>query len=371
MKRFLSSLTLLLALVTTSAIAGIVTDSANIFGPRREEVAYGLEGLPVSVDTFVKAPSEGLKAYADTKAASNAPGFAIVITTQPREWRVSMSPVGLASSEGVRLAGERMVTQFKQGRFSEGVIALAHELVQLSRPPAPRVAAQVAPESVVSTDVASPEPHSQVGLTICLILGLTFVASGVVFWLVRRADAKAAEEKIAFEKAAKEQETYRAEQKKKQREREEREAIRAAKETEAIKKKVDAVTPSQKKEAEKLWGSYSDEERRRVIYRASSYGGCSSYCSGAGYDPIVFWLMYSTFSQSNNAAAATAHLPEPTPAPRASSSDDSYRSSSSSSSNSSSSDYSSSSSSSSFGSFDSGGGTSFSSSDSSGGGGSW
>lgn len=304
-----------------SAFAGPLNDSANVFGPRAKEVSNAIASIPVTIETRVDVPPGGLKAYADAQA-SETRGFYVVITTQPREWRVSMNPVGLASSEGVRLAGDAMVARFKRGQFAEGAIGLAQELVRLTQPkPAAvaqrRVEAVVAPKGMSDTEI------------VLWIVGGSVATVLVVWWIVWALNRRAA-----------------------RLERERRERWTPPVSSRSAPKSVSKPDPV---EAQRVFDSYTPEQRRTIIEERHHH----HYSSGASTDPLMFYLLMNSAMQPHVHAAPVYHAPayrapDPEPERRRESSSDSYSPPS----------YDSGSSSS----FDSG---SSSSSDSSGGGGSW
>lgn len=72
-------------------LSGSLDDKANIFGPDGAKVRAALDGRAVWIETLVAQP-DGLKAYADDKIKGlTNRGFLVVITTQPRSWRISMT----------------------------------------------------------------------------------------------------------------------------------------------------------------------------------------------------------------------------------------------------------------------------------------
>lgn len=336
--------------LTSSAFAGQLVDSANIFGPRSGEVAGVLASLPVSVETRVNTPAEGLKNYADAKAERN--NFYVVITTQPRGWRISMNPVGLASSESVRLAGDRMTVKFRQGDFAGGVENLARELEKLTHPVS---VIHYAPTAAVIPDSSAMEEGTKWFLWIMGgVLAFIVVCCLTVWFIERRKKKKEEEQKIAN-------------------------SINAA--------RAKKPTKTEQAAAQAMYDSYTPAQRERVSVQ---YGNHPYYHSSILTDPFMFYWFMTTVNQPHYGYVNPGYGYAPTspnynvqsdPAPSSGSSWFSSPSSSSSSSDSSgassssSSSYSGGSSSSSYdsgsssSSYDSG--SSSSSSDSSGGGGSW
>jgi len=91
------------------------------FSCHSPEVESAITTLPVWIETRADTPPGGIKAYADSAVAETTTrGFYVVLTTHPREWRISMNPPDIASPEGVRLAGDAMGTRFTQQSFLGG-----------------------------------------------------------------------------------------------------------------------------------------------------------------------------------------------------------------------------------------------------------
>src|SRR5262245_36595903 len=121
----------LLLATTLAATAGTLQDNANLFGPDAARVNAALVNSKVWVESMVQKPSD-IKSYADTRIAQLGDGFLILITTQPKAWRISMNPVGLAASPRTEDVGNRMASKFKQGRMADAVITAATELTALT-----------------------------------------------------------------------------------------------------------------------------------------------------------------------------------------------------------------------------------------------
>lgn len=341
-------MSLLAVAICASAFAGQLIDSANIFGPRSGEVAGVLAPLPVSVETTVNTPAEGLKTYADSKAERN--NFYVVITTQPRAWRISMNPIGLASSESVRVAGDRMTAKFKQGDFAGGIENLARELEKLTH--------SVATVHYAPAAIAVEQTMDEGVKWFLWIMGgvIAFIIiCCLTVWFIERS-------------------------KKKKEEKARQDSINAK--TAAYLAGTKKPTKAEQAKAREMFDSYTPEQRERVSVQ---YINHPYYHSSILNDPFMFYWFMTTINQPHYGYAANPGYGYAAPAPSSptqsdpvpssgsswfsspSSSDSSGASSSSSSSDSSSysPSYDSGSSSSSF---DSG---SSSSSDSSGGGGSW
>lgn len=317
MESFLRTLAIAVA-ISASAFAGQLIDGANVFGPDGARVQNAIAKKQVWIETFVNAPAPVLKEYADSKVRTlTKGGFLVVITTQPRQWRISMNPVGLASSEAVRKAGDEMVAQFRKGKHADGAIALVAAL----------------------TD---PEDNSWI---IWVSIGAGTLIIAVSVWALRR-NRKREEEAFRKQKA---------------------QTFRASNVHEATPPpSANVATPQA---AQDCWNRYTPREREVIIERYRDHPG---YSPSALSDPLVFWMFMNQMSLSANSGHVHHYYEPPTqsfgsPHRNTSSDDDSRRHSSSSDS-----------SPSSFSSFDSGGSSSSSdfggggsSSDSSGAGGSW
>ncbi len=245
MKTLKTILTLFLTAICVGA--GTLNDGANIFGPDSGKVADALRDKPVWIETAVKTPIAGLKSYADEKVGilTNR-GFLVVITTQPRAWRISMAPAGLASSEATRMAGDAMTEKFKHGKFSEGGIELAQKL----------------------TDLSNPE-KAKAGSGAFLFWGVIFVVVFVLlvvifFLLISRRDRLI-----------------------KERER----AARESAERESVKFTPESLTASQKRKAEKLFNKYTPAERQQM---AVQYSGSPGYNASMTDSPFFWWWLMST-----------------------------------------------------------------------------
>ena len=137
-----------------SASAGELIDQENIFGADADAVGE-VPGAAARVG--------GLKAYADQRVAAVTPrGYYVVVSTHPREWRISMNPTTLASPEAVRQVGDRMASRFREGRFRFAGINVARELAALPEPNTMSVAASHASTNTATwTGAASTErPHA-------------------------------------------------------------------------------------------------------------------------------------------------------------------------------------------------------------------
>lgn len=305
-------LTVFLICCAAQLPAGTLTDSANVFGPQVSMVSEHLKTVPVWIETAVATPDGGLKEFADGKVKTLTDrGFLVVITTQPRAWRISMTPTGLASSEATRLAGEAMAKEFKRGNFAEGAIAMADALTALT----------VKKGATDWTWV----------LAGCLVATLLIVFVIWVCWMLRP----------------------------------QRKAASGAGDARP-------QTRTEREQAERVFSKYSPEERRTMAYE---YRRSPRYSSGVFDDPLMFYLLMESVNHpcchevlvSGSPVAAEPVHYSPSPSYSRAAEDDSPGSSSRSVSDfggSSGSDWSSSNDSSS--SFDSG-----SSSDSSGSGGGW
>lgn len=257
----------LLAFLCVSALAGNLTDTANIFGPDASKVSAVIENLPIWIETSLETPPGGIKPYADARVERlTQRGFLIVLTTQPRAWRVSMNPIGIASSEGVRLAGDQMVAKFKRGKFSEGAIGLTQELVRLSELPKAQVEA---PMKTVGSGFKIVGWIAASVSAICGVFVLVMIVSIVALFLNRRSERKS-------------------------------EAMRQQRQKQTIPK-----SPSPE-EARRVFDAYTPAQRNAIIEEHHHH----HYSSGASTDPLLFWMLMNN-SQPFYSALAPSYAPAP------------------------------------------------------------
>lgn len=312
----------LLLVFSCSVFAGTLTDSANVFGPQGRTVNNALASLPVWFETFVATPSEGIKLYADARiAALTQRGFIVVVTTQPRAWRISMAPEGIASSEAVRMAGDRMAAQFKAGRFADGALGAARELTQLADAPAAPLpppierTARVTPTPVPVRAVSAPVAVVPVagqwwsinGWWVILTGALVGVGGIIVLAIAwtRRADREAREAQERREESARE---ARAEEARLRAEIAELRSLTsksgriAQHKTKGATQSAESVAsdPQAAAEARRVYESYTPRERERLVVH-------HQYDSGYASDPFMFYMMMS--------ALQPHYVPVPTPAP--------------------------------------------------------
>ncbi|MES2366984.1 MAG: TPM domain-containing protein [Pseudomonadota bacterium] len=321
-------------LLSFSSFAQKVTDSANMLGNNRATLEEKLKDLPVWIETWTAAPGPDLKAYADSKIKSYGQdrSFIIVVTTQPRGWRISMNPTGFVGGEATRTVGDRMAGLFKRGDFYNAFLNAGQDLSYLASEKAAPAPAK--PES--------DEPKK----------------SSLMWWVIGGCAGMVSIVLI----------TYLALRPKKTK------PIHEPKK-EAVKKELPKITPTEKLKAQRVYEKYSPTERRTIVnnYITSPY-----YHTGIWDDPFQFYLFMHMVdapqrhdpeparqSAAYSAPEPTRYVLDPTPASY-SRSDDSGSSGSSWSSSDSGSSYDSGSSSS-----DSSSSSSDSSSDSGGSGGSW
>lgn len=329
--------------------------------------------------------SENIKTYADAKARElsrdNPKVFVIVVTTQPRAWRISFAPTDFLGGEATRQIGDDMAAKFKKGEFYNGLANAStrlNALIPETSSPVERPAAS----SFYGAKRVNKETKSSESGGIELYPALLALGVGALFIIII----------VFIVKYYKEQERIRQEEKKREMEesrrrweivekkRREREVIERAQEAELEKKrqverakqieakKIEAKTTLEQdnSKAEALFNSFTPKQREILV---NKHAYRFDYDHSAASDSSSFWMMMYMMNTHNNTPAQMPELqPKPEPAHRSSysrsSDDDSYsrRSSSSDSYSSSSSSYDSGSSSS----FDSS-----SSSDSSGSGGGW
>jgi uncharacterized membrane protein YgcG len=347
---------LLLLLLPISLFAAQVADNARLLSS--DEIGRLSSGFSnLVIETHVSLPD--IKSYGDERARfissqssyGNTQSYAIIVTTNPRAWRISGYPDG--NGRATEPIGQDMVGYFKAGRFYEGLNRAAIRLDQLqtSQPPAPIHQSVQSP--VVQTQTTKTGP-----LTVLMVLLLVVGAVFAIYFYRQAAKNRAEDERIANlqrEEVRRQQEAFRKER---ARQEAEQASIRKAQQKEseqAFETKKDTVGADVKEKAKKSWNSYGSHARRsRVVDVYSPH-----YHQGVLSDPLAFYLFMSAVSPNHVVYSAP---PVSDYSSRASSSqssnDDSYRRSSSSSSYDSGGSY---------GSFDSGG----SSSDSGGSGGSW
>ncbi len=247
-----------------------------------------------------------------------------------------MYPVGIASSEEVRMAGDRMTARFRKGEFAAGAITLARDLDRLANPPAP-----------IQRQVQRPQPtykHEESHVVLWVVLGTGMVLA-IIFTAVLVNKSNDRKEKERLAKAERE----------------------AAERVTPIPTSRPAASEEQQAKAQRFYDSYTPAQRETII-RDNHY---HHYSQGASTDPLLFWMMLNAtqphYIYNSPAPAPSSDYTPRYSSPSSSSDSSSSSSDSSGSSSSSSSSYDSGSSSSSFDS----GSSSSSSSDSSGGGGSW
>lgn len=312
----------LLVATTLSAAAGTLRDDANLFGPDKARVDAALVNSKVWVESMVKRPDD-IKAYADTRIAQLGDGFLILITTQPKAWRISMNPVGLAASPRTEAVGNKMAATFKQGRMADGVIAAAVELTALTKPAA-----------------AFPWFWVIGGVIIIGAFGAL-----LVYWIGRglrekqeqeRQRAEAEEEAARSSRAqreAEERERDREELRKQRAEQRKADAERQAREAEERRNRpVPPVEPRpQPRNAavrerhpfpEPIVNPYESMNRAQRVEVVHRYESHPSYHSGLLDDPVAF-LLFMTMVQNQSQSREHPFVqmmqnpsPPPAPAPR-------------------------------------------------------
>lgn len=382
---YMRTLLAALLLFATAAFAK-VEDHADIID-NIGLVERQITNTPVWIETWAVSPGP-IKTYADNRVKElTNEGFLIVITTQPRAWRISMNPVGLVDGDATLPIGEEMAGYFKRGNFEGGIAQAAErlgKLVQVSTPP---------PAVEAPKPVSRPKRKAQESSTpgiVWLIIGSTAVAVGsVVCILIYRRKKEIHAQRLTEMRAAQELRQKRDEERY---EREQRE--RLAEETRKANERFHnppsfpngpkgpqgangpvgySIGPTKRKtvkqrQAEEYWNSFDDADRRRIARKYSSHNG---YSEDIFSDPLRFYMFMTLMNSSAAGPSVSERVNPPTSSytppsrKRDDDDDDSRRRSSSSDSSSSSSS-----------SWDSGGSSggydsSSSSSDSSGSGGSW
>lgn len=294
------------ALLCSVSIAGELKDRANVFGPQGKYVASAIADIPVWIETSVETPNGNLKVYADSMAqVVTNKGFYVIITTQPREWRVSMNPVGLASSEGVRLAGEKMTGYFKRGDFSGGAIVLSQDLMKLSgmaKPkPTPPVERHYQPPPIV-------EPKKEDYAWVWWLAG--FGCVGIITWGIVSHCMASSAARVAARLSAAQREAAMV------RKWESKPSVDSPKRITQpyYHRQVETNTSSDTAKAEKLYDSYTPEQRRRIIEEHHHH----HYASSAATDPLMFYLLMSSINNQPHYYAPYTPPPAPVynPPPR-------------------------------------------------------
>jgi uncharacterized membrane protein YgcG len=157
--------------------AGTVTDNANILGPRLEE--FSVKIAPFSVFIESHEHLDDPRAYADTKIKElTSKGFLIVITTNPRKWRISMTPERVVSGEQTRLIGDKMMPHFKTGDYYSGLLLAANELNGL-------LAQDVVVEQITPTQ--APSKHESLAasilVSVAVAIGLIIISYLIYKWV--------------------------------------------------------------------------------------------------------------------------------------------------------------------------------------------
>lgn len=369
----MKKLLLILSFVFASSLfAGHVIDRANLLGDSASKLQSEISNLPVWIEAYNSVPNDDIKGYADkrVKELTNDKGFIIVVTTHPRSWRISMTPVGFVGGEATRLIGDTMASRFRQGDFYNAFKEASVNLTSLTTPREVETATVPAPVSEPARKPVvkqkSKQEDSSIGMVVAFSVVVALGALAIIYVVVREKEKK---RRIREEE---ERRLWAIEDKKREEARQKRRAAEleeTKKRQEAAKQELESkkrnVTDDVRVEAEKAWNSYPDQASRDRIIRKYS-NSPYYYDSGVSTDPLMFYLFLMAVSPSNTAYTAPAPSPSySTPSysstsnsSRRNDDDDSYRRRSSNDSYGSSSDWGSS-----FG--------GFSSSDSGGSGGSW
>ena len=267
MKLLLSSFILLLSFISN---AGTLVDNANLLGPEAQRVREVVNNAsPVWIETHVSL-AEPLNHRADGLAMSGwsstkTNAFAIVITTNPRAWRISMYPQGCVSSEFTRQVGDAMAAKFKQGKFADGLI--------------------LATQKLSTPNTASFSWGEWWPIITCGVIGLLIV--GIIIWLCR--PARRVDQQI----------------------KEQRENIRRT------------LRPPERAKADRVFNRMSRNEREVFI---ESHRDHPHYRQGLLDDPVGFYLFMNAIQGNNHchschptsASAFSSPSPAPASEPRSS-----------------------------------------------------
>lgn len=192
---------LILILTTWSCIAGTLNDTQGIFAGHEATISSAIAGEPVWIETATGMTKDGLRQYADSHVREiTQRGFLVVINTNPKAWRISVNPPGMADSEMVRRAGDAMAARFRNSQFEEGAIGVARELTRLSQP-------QTTTRTVTTTTRTVQRPvivHDYTALWV--FFGLVF--GGLFLWwcVVMIAEWAARRDRIAERRELREEE---------------------------------------------------------------------------------------------------------------------------------------------------------------------
>jgi hypothetical protein len=264
--------------VSLSPHSNKVVDYAKLLGGDAETLNRSLASGNVWFETFATAPGGDLKAYADKRIADLAGkdrAFLIVVTTEPRKWRISMSPVGFVSPAATQKIGEELGAGLRRGDVKAAVTTAAEQLEAL------RTKAQAKPAASSSDE----------WWLISIAIGVVFLACVFGFAIVYDRKRKRREREEA---------AWRAER--------QRYSVQMAK-TAAENASRKCPTPSDR-EVRRVWDRYSADERRDIIQRYQYHPRSEA----ASHNPLDFWFLLWATNSLSASTSSSAHVHSVAPA---------------------------------------------------------
>lgn len=129
----------ILLFTTTVAFSQHVRDYAGFLPPDKiAAIERSMDGKPVFVITVAVKPKD-IASYANEIARVSATKeqpqvFCIIVSREPRAWRIAQYPAGSAPERLVQKAGDVLVTQLKRGDFEAAFIGAAGVLAPSTFP---------------------------------------------------------------------------------------------------------------------------------------------------------------------------------------------------------------------------------------------
>jgi len=173
-------LLVLLFIGTIQLNAGSVTDNANVLGSRLYELNEQVAALPIFIESHEHLDDP--RAYADSKVKQlTNKGFLIVVTTNPRKWRISMTPDRVVSGEETRIIGDKMMPYFKKADYYSGFLMAATELNCLLGKAV--IVEQERHELIITPKNKSDDVYMTIFLVTIIIGGLIIISYGIYKWV--------------------------------------------------------------------------------------------------------------------------------------------------------------------------------------------
>lgn len=306
MKRtFLFLLLACFSLIGPALAAPHVTDNANLLSNRAAQLSSEIGDSPVWIETFVALPSGGdLKTYTDQRLQSigHQRSFLIVLTTQPRAWRISMYPVGFVGAEVAKGVGDQMAGGLKSGDIYGALskasrtlagVAKGTTVVKANPDGSVKTVTTTTNTSVVTTKKVvsaapraatvvvqqAPADYTWVWWTL-IVFGLIALIFVLAYLYDRRADRLAREaqqehdEKMAAIEARNRRETSSS-------------GINQSSLPPYIPPSPSTATFEQRQQAQQSWDSYTPTQRQTVV---NQYSSSPYYHGGVLSDPFSFWM---------------------------------------------------------------------------------